>query len=164
MDVDLSPREVAPAPSTRRRGRRWPAFAVLALVLVGGGVVVTKFLTSAIDYYCNVDEVGAKDGCDPGDRFRVQGVVDEGSLVETADLTTFTISFNGRSLPVRYARAGEPGGLFQECIPVVVHGRLDGEVFVGNSVEVKHSNEYEASNEDRIAEANTESAACQQLR
>ena len=135
---------------------------MLVLVLVGGGVVVTKFLTSAIDYYCNVDEVGAKDGCDSNDRFRVQGVVDEDSLVENADLTTFTISFNGSSLPVRYARAGEPGGLFQECIPVVVHGRLDGDVFLGDSVEVKHSNEYEAENEDRIAASSTESAACQQ--
>ena len=161
-DLDLAPREVPPAPPARQRGKRWPAIAVLVLVLVGGAVVVTKFLTSAIDYYCNVDEVGAKNGCEEGDRFRVQGVVREGSLVETPDLTTFTIEFNGKEMPVRYALAGEPGGIFQECVPVVVHGRLESGVFVGDSVEVKHSNEYEANNQDRLDQADTESAACKQ--
>lgn len=162
-DATLAPREVAPAAPTRRRGKRWPAIAVLVLVLVGGGVVVTKFLTSAIDYFCNVDEVGSKDGCETGDRFRVQGVVVEGSLDEADTGTTFDLEFNGAMLPVRYNRAGSPGGLFQECIPVVVHGRLqDDGTFVGDSVEVKHSNEYEAANEGRMGEAESESAACQQ--
>ena len=160
--LDLAPRAVPPAPPARRRGRKWPAIAVLVLVLVGGAVVVTKFLTSAIDYYCNVDEVGSKDGCESGDRFRVQGVVREGSLERAEGLTTFTIEFNGSEMPVRYSRSSELGGIFQECVPVVVHGRLDGAVFVGDNVEVKHSNEYEAANEERLAEADTESAACKQ--
>ena len=38
------------------------SMAVLVAVIVFGGVVVTKFLSSAIDYYCNVDEIGVKDG------------------------------------------------------------------------------------------------------
>lgn len=172
MDVtesDLSPREVPAALRVRPRGKRWPALVALVLVMVGGGIVVTKFLTSAIDYYCNVDEVEVKNGCDSGQRFRVQGVVKEGTLVEVDGLTSFTIEFNGVEMPVRYAREGEPGGIFQECVPVVVHGRLEAEVdgqqgvFVGDSVEVKHSNEYEAKNEDRITQADQESAACKQL-
>jgi len=162
VDVNLEPRPVPSAARARARGKRWPAIAVLVLVLIGGAVVVTKFLTSAIDYYCNVDEVNSKAGCGAGDRFRVQGVVEEGSLHEADDVTTFTIEFNGASLPVRYTLAGEPGGIFQECVPVVVHGRLDNGVFLGDSVEVKHSNEYEAKNQDRIDQANTESAACRQ--
>ena len=72
--MDLSPRtdDTAPPPP-RRRGKRWPAIAVLVLVLAGGGVLVTQFLSSAIDYYCNVDELGTKDGCEAGRRLRVQG-------------------------------------------------------------------------------------------
>jgi cytochrome c-type biogenesis protein CcmE len=155
--VDLSPRpSVDPAPRARH-GKRWPAFAVLGLVLVGGGVVVTKFLTSAIDYYCNVDELGHKSGCESGRRLRVQGNVEEGSVSETDGVTTFVMTFNGVELPVRYE--GEPGGIFQECVPVVVHGRLDEEsgVFDGDRVEVKHDNQYEAENGDRIDKAK---AAC----
>ena len=148
--MDLSPREPVPsAPRVRARGRRWPAVLVLVLVVAGGGVIVTKFLSSAIDYYCNVDELGVKDGCEAGRRLRVQGNVEEGSVSTTGTVTSFTMSFNGRALPVRYD--GDPGGIFQECVPVVVHGRLDAQgVFDGDRIEVKHSNEYTAANEDRL--------------
>ena len=164
--MDLSPRDTAEPTIAARRGKRWPALAVLGLVLVGGGVVVTKFLTSAIDYYCNVDELGVKSGCDAGRRLRVQGNVDEGSITETDGVTTFMISFNGAELPVRYE--GEPGGIFKECVPVVVRGRLnetvaaDGtvtRVFDGDHLEVKHDNEYAAENADRLNEAES---ACSQ--
>ena len=47
--MDLSPREVV-ATAPRGRKKPWFAYAVLALVLVAGGVVVAKFLTSALDY------------------------------------------------------------------------------------------------------------------
>lgn len=157
--MDLSPRPTPDPAVGNRRSKRWPAFALLGLVLVGGGVVVTKFLTSAIDYYCNVDELGVKDGCEAGRRLRVQGNVEQGSVTETDGVTTFVMSFNGVELPVRYE--GEPGGIFQECVPVVVHGRLDEttEVFAGDRVEVKHDNEYEAENGDRLDQAE---AACSQ--
>jgi cytochrome c-type biogenesis protein CcmE len=130
---------------------------VLLAVLVVGGIVVTKFLTSAIDYYCNVDEIGVKSGCEAGRRLRVQGTVDAGSIRQAGGATDFTISFNGKTLPVHYQ--GQPGGLFQECIPVVIHGRLDSEtfgpasVFDGDQVEVKHDSKYEAEHSDRIDEA-----------
>ncbi|TPW14322.1 MAG: ccmE [Acidimicrobiaceae bacterium] len=164
--IELSPRQVVPTASrVRARGRRWPALAVLALVFIGGGVVVTKFLSSAIDYYCNVDEVGVKDGCEAGRRLRVQGNVEEGTVASAGGVTTFAISFNGVEMVVRYVN-GDPGGIFQECVPVVVHGRLvdvtaaDGTVtlvFEGDHVDVKHSNEYAAANDDRLDQAE---AAC----
>ena len=65
------------------RQRNWAAIALLVVVLIAGGVVVTKFLTSAIDFYCNVDEVGHKSGCEDGRRLRIQGTVDEGSVEKT---------------------------------------------------------------------------------
>ncbi len=121
------------------------------LVIGTGAVIVTQFLTSAIDYYCNVDEVGVKDGCDPGRRLRIQGVVDEGSVQNDGVVTSFSVSFNDAQLPVRYD--GEPGGIFKECIPVVVHGVVQDGVFLGDRIEVKHSNEYAADNPDRVDEA-----------
>ena len=121
---------------------------MLALVLVAGGVIVTQFLRSAVDYYCNVDEIGSRDGCEPGRRLRVQGTVDEGTVETVNGITTFTISFDDATLAVRYN--GQPGGIFEECQPVVVHGELVGTTFQGDRVEVKHSNEYEAENADRV--------------
>lgn len=152
--LDLSPREVDPARS-RRGKRKWLPIVVLGLVIASAGVIVTQFLTSAIDYYCNVDEIGTKDGCESGRRLRVQGVVDEGSVTDDGTVTAFTISFGGDSVPVRYE--GEPGGIFKECIPVVVHGVLQQGVFEGDRIEVKHSNEYKADNPDRVTADDGES-------
>jgi cytochrome c-type biogenesis protein CcmE len=159
--VDLTPRTVEPADAPKRRNnRKWVSIGVLVFVLAAGGVVLTKFLTSSLDYYCNVDEVGHKSGCEANRRLRIQGTVDEGTLVASKGITTFDISFNNVTMHVVYD--GDPGGLFQECIPVVVHGELKGETFEGDEVEVKHSNDYEAKNKDRLDEANKESAACLQ--
>ena len=160
--MDLTPRPAPEAVPARRRRRVIPAL-VLVLVIAAGGVVVTQFLTSAIDYYCNVDEVGVKEGCDAGRRLRIQGVVDEGSVKNDGLATSFSVSFNGATMPVRYD--GEPGGIFKECIPVVVHGIVENGVFLGDRIEVKHSNEYVADNPDRVDEEALEApegTACSQ--
>ncbi|MEO8264110.1 MAG: cytochrome c maturation protein CcmE [Ilumatobacteraceae bacterium] len=158
--MDLSPRTTtttATLPPPRRR--HWGAVALLVVVLIAGGVVVTKFLTSAIDFYCNVDEVGHKSGCEAGRRLRIQGTVEEGTVKKDGAVTDFVIAFNGVTRPVHYE--GDPGGLFQECIPVVVHGTLDSSgVFEGDKLEVKHTNEYAAKNPDRLDPS--KSAACSQ--
>jgi cytochrome c-type biogenesis protein CcmE len=143
----LAPRPVGVAHGGRPRGNRG-AWILLAALVVVGGVVVTKFLTSAIDYYCNVDEINVKDRCDDDRRLRVQGTVEQGSLRFANGVTSFRMSFNGTSLPVRYE--GDPGGIFDECVPVVVHGTLNDGVFDGDRVEVKHSEDYEAENPDRV--------------
>jgi cytochrome c-type biogenesis protein CcmE len=156
-DMDLSPRApVDPAGSKPKAKRKWFPMIVLGLVIVAGGVIVTQFLTSAVDYYCNVDEVGVRGGCDAGRRIRLQGTVDEGSVEKVANATVFTISFNGETIPVTYD--GEPGGIFKECIPVVVHGVIENGELLGDRVEVKHSDEYVAINDKRVTEA--EQAGC----
>ena len=70
-----------------------------------GAVVVSKFLTSAIDYYCNADEVGVSAKCSGDRRLRVQGKVEEGSLDEGANgsVESFVVSFNGAEVPVDYS-------------------------------------------------------------
>ena len=158
--MDLTPRTSADnAPlAPRKRRTTWTAVAVLAVVVVAGGVIVSQFLTNAIDYYCNADEVGVRQGCEADRRIRVQGTVVEGSLVQTAGATRFSLTFNDATIKVAYD--GDPGGIFQECIPVVAHGRLVGDTFEANRIEVRHSNEYMAKNADRVNDA--EAQACSQ--
>lgn len=150
--MELTPRPEQPAPSRRQM---LPAVIAALAVVVGIGIIAI-FLTSSIDYYCNVDEIGVREGCDDTRRVRVQGTVDEGSIEQRMNATAFVMSFNGVSLPVEYD--GEPGGIFQECIPVVAHGRVVDGVLLATRIEVKHSNEYEAENKERITEAET--SAC----
>ena len=154
--MDLTPRPADRAVPARRR--RWAPILVLVVVLAAGGVIVGNFLTSAIDYYCNVDEVGVRDGCDDGRRLRVQGQVVPGSLRQSDGDTLFSMEFAGETLDVRYA--GDPGGIFQECIPVVAHGRIVDGVLDSDRIEVKHSNQYAADNGDRLTDAGNEAAEC----
>jgi cytochrome c-type biogenesis protein CcmE len=155
--TDLSPRPVADAALGGRAPRRWIPIVVLGLVLVAGGVIVTQFLRSAVDYYCNADEIGVRSGCDADRRLRVQGTVDAGSLSAANGVTVFTITFNDVTLPVEYD--GEPGGIFKECLPVIVHGRLEGGTFMGDDIEVKHDSSYQEANAERIAEAKADAAS-----
>lgn len=158
-DDDLAPREPVPAARSRSNRRKWAPIALLVAVVALGGVMLTQFLTSAVDYYCNVDELGVKDGCESGRKLRVQGEVVENSVEDMGDGSTkFDLQFNGVTLPVDYH--GVPTGIFQECINVVVSGRETNGVFEGTSMSVKHSNEYESDNADRVAEG--EDPACSQ--
>ena len=159
--MDLTPREQLGTSTEARRRRKWLPMVFIGLVVVAGGVIVTQFLTSAIDYYCNVDEVGTRDGCEGDRRIRVQGIVLENSVKKTDGATTFTLVFNEKEIDIAYE--GDPGGIFQECIPVVAHGRMVEGAFESDRIEVKHSNQYVEVNEERLAKANEEAAACSVL-
>jgi cytochrome c-type biogenesis protein CcmE len=135
-------------PAGRRR-RRWVPAAVVGTLLVVGAVVLFQGLTNATVYFCNADEVGVKGGCEPGERFRLQGTVADGSIVQSGDVVEeFLVAYNGREIPVRYN--GDPAGIFQEGIPVVVEGRMgtDGS-FAGDRILVRHTEQYVEENPDR---------------
>jgi len=153
-DMDLTPRDRSGehgSTTSKKRRNIVPALFLVA-VFIAGGVIITQFLNTATDYFCNVDEVGVVDGCDPDRRIRLQGAVDPGTLDEsTPGITRFSMSFNDVSIPVHYD--GTPAGIFQECIAVVVIGEINDEVLFGDEIQVKHSDEYEAENDDNLAEA-----------
>ena len=52
-EMDLSPRTNVDGTAVGvKRKRNVVPLIVLAMVFVAGGVIVTQFLTSAVDYYC----------------------------------------------------------------------------------------------------------------
>lgn len=155
--MDLTPRTSGESIATKPK-RRWAPVAVVIVALLAGGLVVTKFLTSAIDYYCNVDEVGVRSGCNGDRRIRIQGIVRKDSLSKSTGTTEFVMEWNKKDIKVSYL--GDPGGVFQECIPVVAHGRMNGQVFESDRIEVKHSNQYVEKNKARFDAADKEAAAC----
>ena len=159
--MDLTPRINDESSVASKKKRRWIPIVMVVAAMSAGGVVVTKFLTSAIDYYCNVDEVGSRPGCEGDRRLRVQGIVEEGSVQQQDGCTSFVMVFNLEKIKVVYA--GDPGGVFQECIPVVAHGRVIDGTFESDRIEVKHSNSYVEKNKTRLDTANEEAAACSVL-
>jgi cytochrome c-type biogenesis protein CcmE len=154
--VDLTPRttpDLTPAPPAPRRRRNPLAYAVLVLVLVALGVVVAKALTSASLYFYNADEAVAKRESLGDKRFRLQGTVLGDTIQETADGVDFDVAFNGVRVQARHE--GDPPELFQPGIPVVLEGRWDdtGDWFDSDRILIKHSEQYEADNGDRMKEA-----------
>ena len=156
--TDLSPRQRTGAVAAPVARARWAPIVVLALVLVAGGVIVTQFLRSAVDYYCNVDEIGERSGCDADRRLRVQGTVDAGALStrRTASRRSRSRSTTSR-MPVALRRAA--GRDLQGVHAGRRPRRLVGDTFMGDHIEVKHYNEYEAENAERIAEPSAAAAA-----
>ena len=97
-------------------------------------------------------------GEDLGDRpLPLQGTVVEGSVDETDDGVSFQVEFNGVTAGV--VHQGDPPELFQPGIPVVLEGHWEGEVFASDRILVKHTSEYEAENEDRLAGGRPEGRA-----
>jgi cytochrome c-type biogenesis protein CcmE len=163
--TDLSPR---PVPPRRRRGMV-PVLVVIA-VLLAIGLLLVKTLGDASLFFKNVDEaieqrddLGAK-------RFRMQGTVVPGTIVEGEisgrGAVFFTVSFNGRLADV--ASFDNPTELFKDGIPVVLEGHWtaeplpsgeragrasDGWHFASDRILVKHDADYTSQNEARLTEA-----------
>jgi cytochrome c-type biogenesis protein CcmE len=150
-EPDLSPRSTTDvgAPPTRKR-RRWGVVAALVVIVAALGVVLYQGLANATLFFCNADEVGQRSECTGDKRFRLHGVVDAGSVDEAGATLHFTVTYGGATIPVTYQ--GEPGGIFQEGIPVVVEGRMQGTTFDGDRILVKHTEQYIEDNPDRVPE------------
>ena len=123
---------------------------MLALVLGGIGVILFQGLSNATVFFCNADEVGHRSDCSGDQRFRLQGTVDTASIQRTDDgnVLHFTVTYNGATVPVTYQ--GEPEGIFQDGIPVVVEGRMTPTGFAGDRILVKHTEQYIEKHPDRV--------------
>jgi cytochrome c-type biogenesis protein CcmE len=151
--MDLTPRDSDDGPRKRRR-RNWPAAGLLAVALIGIGVVLFEGLSSATSYYCTADEVGEKSGCSGTKRFRLEGTVVPGTVVNSADSVDFSVLAKGVTVAVHHR--GAPQELFRECIAVVVEGTLnpagtaERREFESDEMLVKHSERYAKANPDRV--------------
>ena len=83
-----------------------------------------------------------------GDRLRLKGVIEEGTVKMSADKTDlrFEISDGQVSIPVHYH--GTVPDTFQEGLEAVVDGRMGSEgIFEGHELVVKCPSKYESSPE-----------------
>jgi cytochrome c-type biogenesis protein CcmE len=166
--LDLTPREPPPAAGRGatggRRGRKWPWIVVLVGIIVGIGFVASHAINDATLFYLNADEAIARRPELGDKRFRLQGTVVPHTRVKTAGGVSFDVTFNGATVKVNHV--GDPPELFQDCIPVVLEGAWSSTsadaTFDSTFMIVKHTENYEAANPDRIkqAEAGGESPAC----
>lgn len=130
---------------------------ILAAVLVLGALsfLLAKALNSSSLYFYEVNEAVDRYDTLVNRSFRVEGVVKNGSVVRKDDVLNFTIEANGVSLKV--VSLSEPGGIFQEGIPVVAEGRFAGrDSFSADRIVVKHTEEYIEKNKERLDKAQSQ--------
>jgi cytochrome c-type biogenesis protein CcmE len=145
--VDVTPRDEG-APYRPRRRPNPAAYALLALVVIGLGVVLFQGLNNAALYYRNADEALADKPSLGTSRFRVQGTVQD-DVKQVDGEVDFTISFNGASIPVHHR--GDPPELFKAGVPVVLEGHFQGDFYESDRILIKHTAEYKESNPDRVS-------------
>ena len=113
------------------------ALAVLALAL---GLVLNA-MRSSITFFATPGKI-AEQHIVPGQRFRLGGLVEKGSLVRGDQLQVrFEVTDGSARVPVTYQ--GILPDLFREGQGVVAEGKLaDGGIFVADTVLAKHDERY----------------------
>ena len=124
-----------------RKQRRVTLLAGAAAVLTLAAVLVLTALEDSIVFFYSPSDIEQK-GVAPGQRIRLGGLVEEGSLVRGEGLTmTFRVTDLNNAIPVSYT--GVPPDLFREGQGVVTEGVLDGSgSFVADTVLAKHDENY----------------------
>lgn len=113
------------------------SLGVLALAVA----LVLFALRDSIVFFYSPSEVTEKQLA-PGQRFRLGGLVEEGSLKHGEGATiSFTVTDKRSTLPVTYT--GVLPDLFREGQGVVAEGKLEGDgLFHADSVLAKHDEKY----------------------
>jgi cytochrome c-type biogenesis protein CcmE len=148
-DEDLPP-VVTPTAGGRRVRKGRLAFAVVALV--GALIFIVLQAGDATVYFRTVDEAVAQRQALGTKRFRLEGVVQSGTITQTADALRFRIYGDHGATADIVHRGGQPTGLFRDDIPVVLEGRWasEGTTFLSDRVIVKHSETYRVENPERL--------------
>jgi cytochrome c-type biogenesis protein CcmE len=127
------------------RRRLWLAGVV---VLGALGFLVFQGLGNATLYFRTADEAVAQRSELGERRFRIEGDVVDGSVRQTGNDVTFTLT--SKSVEVPIVHKGDPPELFRPGIPVVLEGRFQGDHFASDRILVKHSETYVAENPNRV--------------
>jgi cytochrome c-type biogenesis protein CcmE len=124
---------------TRKQKRASLLIAALAVLGSAAGLVLYA-LSDTIVFFFTPAEVMAR-SIEPDTRFRLGGLVAEGSLRRNGTSVAFTITDGQKTLPVTFT--GQLPDLFREGQGVVAEGKLDRTgVFIADTVLAKHDENY----------------------
>ncbi|MCB2412543.1 cytochrome c maturation protein CcmE [Demequina sp. TTPB684] len=125
---------------------------VIGVIAVLTGFLVFGNLNQNLVYYLTPTEAtDQRDDTDPGQRFRLGGLVEEGSVIRTGDEVRFTLVDAAAAVPVVYA--GIPQQLFAPGVGAIVEGAWNGNAFYADTMIIKHDEEYQVPEPDTAGTA-----------
>ena len=124
---------------TRRQRRLGLVGGALAVLGVAAGLVLYA-LRDTITFFVTPSEIAEK-GIGPGQRIRLGGAVEMGSVATEGNTTTFMLTDSVKRLKVIYT--GQLPDLFRAGQCVVTEGTLDSsDLFHADTVLAKHDERY----------------------
>ncbi len=124
------------------RQRRMTLVAVIVAGVALAGTLALRAFRDNVMFYFDPTKVAAGE-VQAGQRFRLGGMVEKGSLMRTPGTleVNFIVTDFKHRVPVRYANVLPD--LFKEGAGMVAHGRLDASgTFVADEVLAKHDENY----------------------
>lgn len=115
---------------------------VIALVMA---ITVTGLSNNLTYYLYPTEAVDQKADFPDGERFRLAGLVVEGSLSEVDDALHFDVTDGGATIAVVLANTPPP--LFDENVPVLVEGAWAADIFEADTALIRHDENYQTPEE-----------------
>jgi cytochrome c-type biogenesis protein CcmE len=124
-----------------RKQKRLALIAGAGAVLASAVLLVMFALRDEIVFFYSPSEVVVEGKAKPGQRFRIGGLVVEGSIVRNGEHVDFRLTDTSQELKVSYT--GILPDLFREGQGIVAEGRLDADgAFAADTVLAKHDENY----------------------
>lgn len=124
-----------------RKQKRLAWIGSIGAVLMAGVLLVLFALQDEIVFFYSPTDVLVENKAQQGERFRLGGLVKEGSIVKEGETVRFVVTDTEYELPVVYA--GILPDLFREGQGVVAEGRLGGgQLFTADTVLARHDENY----------------------
>jgi cytochrome c-type biogenesis protein CcmE len=154
-DVPAVP--ATPGPTTRgphkRGATRWRLWVVGAVLVGAFAFLLVEGLGSSLNYFETVDQALAHKTMLGSQTFRLEGVVEPGTVHRIAGGVAFVATGTG-SHKVAVVNHGNPPQLFQPDIPVVVVGHFSGSTFISDQLIVDHTAQYVQQHPNRVRAPN----------
>jgi cytochrome c-type biogenesis protein CcmE len=118
-------------------------YSIAGIAILGlAGFLIYRAMQSGLTYFILPSEYAQHQDRYENRRVQLGGIVEPESVNfnEETLLLNFNITDTIQTYAVNYT--GAPPELFQDGTGIVIEGKFDGNVFVSDSVKVKHSEEY----------------------
>jgi cytochrome c-type biogenesis protein CcmE len=122
-----------------KKRRRMQMVGAGAVLLAAATALVGTAMRDGIEFFRSPSQL-ATDPPRDGERFRLGGLVEPGTLVRNGDAVRFTVTDGGAAVPVAFS--GLLPDLFREGQGVIATGRLEGGTFTATEVLARHDESY----------------------
>lgn len=124
-----------------RKQKRFAGIAIIGVVIAAAIGLASLALRDEIVFFFDPTDVVAGNKVQPGERFRIGGLVEDGSVQKDETIVSFVVTDGENSVPISFD--GILPDLFREGQGVIAEGKLqtDGR-FIADNVLAKHDENY----------------------